>query len=146
MVTIFGLLRQLRSFPLIMNDAWSDDGLNKRPKLETIFKLLMVLLHDSVVNKYIDTHGYWKFTLISQETCLRKSSILRPWPFCWAEPAFPVRACDSSIPLSQNGAKFLKDDILHRISPSYHFMLYTAPAAYIYSCKKTKFEHAISVY
>jgi len=110
LVTSFGLLRQHYSFSLIRNYACSDDGLNRRAKLVTIFKLLMVLLHDSIFNKYIDTHRNRKF--ISQAACLRKISILRPWPFCWAEPAFPFRASDNSTLLSQNGAEILQDDTL----------------------------------
>jgi len=35
---------------LILNDTWSDDGLNGRPKL-VMTELLIVLLHDGVFNK-----------------------------------------------------------------------------------------------
>ena len=87
---------------LIRNDACSDDCLNRRATLVNILKLLMVLPHDSIFNSYIDTHRNWRVTRISQATCLRKGSILRPWPFCWAERDFTFRASDSSTPQSQN--------------------------------------------
>jgi hypothetical protein len=49
-------LRGLYGFSLILNDVWSDDGLDRRPKLVTDVKLSIVLLHDGVFNEYIVWH------------------------------------------------------------------------------------------
>ena len=47
-------LRRLYSFSLIPNNAWSDESLAEA-KTNNHRNLLIVLLHDTVFNKYLET-------------------------------------------------------------------------------------------
>ena len=48
----FCALQRLNVCSVILNDAWSDDGLPRTPTVSNNCKLVMVLLHDAVSSKY----------------------------------------------------------------------------------------------